>query len=281
MSCWPFMLSTRVTEQNQQVIALASGVHPELPPDEMVNVAGEAGYNSVGIWVEPGVNWRSDTSSKVRQELESYKLITLDVEVIWLQPGALPDPVHHQIIDIGGELGARNCLIVSSEPDRNNTKRLYEDLCQRAESANMRACLEFMWITEIRTLADAREVVEDVDHPSGGMLIDAFHLERVGLHPDDLKDVDVKWLPYAQLCDAPERGVIKDSELYLEDALDGRLAPGEGKLPLRELMEVLPDNIPLSLEVRSSQYRDNYPDPVERAKLIRERTYSFLNISQT
>jgi len=255
-----------------QLLSLASGVHPELPPADMVRVAGEAGYNSVGIWVEPGVNWKPGTTALVREQLETYDLITLDVEVIWLQAGAKPDPVHHKIIDAGAELGARNCLIVSSEPDITNTKRLYQDLCERADSAGMRACLEFMWITEIKTLADAREVVEDVDHPAGGILIDAFHLERVGLEPGVLADVPQKWFPYVQLCDVPQRGIIRDHEKYLEDALDGRLAPGEGALPLARLMKYLPENIPVSLEVRSKYYRDTYPDPVERAKVILQRT---------
>jgi len=254
-----------------QLVSLASGVHPDLLPEEMARVAGEAGYNSAGLWVEPGKNWPEGTTSRVQSELKNHDLIALDVEVIWLQPGAKPDPVHHRIIDIGCELGARNCLIVSSEPDITNTKRLFQDLCERAGAAGMRACLEFMWITEIKTLADAREVVEDVDHPAGGILIDAFHLERVGLQPAELADVSQKWLPYVQLCDVPDRGQITDNEKYLEDALDGRLAPGEGKLPLAELLGYLPEKIPVSLEVRSKYYRDAYPDPVERAKMIRRR----------
>ena len=180
--------------------------------------------------------------------------------------------MHHRIIDIGAELGARNCLIVSSEPDMANTKRLYQDLCERAGKVNMRACLEFLWITEIRTLAQAREVVEDVDHPAGGLLVDAFHLERVGLEPGALADVPQKWLPYVQLCDVPQRGTITDKARYLEDALDGRLAPGEGVLPLDELMSHLPENIPVSLEIRSKFYRETYPDPVERARMILRRT---------
>jgi len=255
-----------------QLVSLASGVHPELSPEEMVRVAGLAGYNSVGLWVEPGKNWKPGTTARVREQLDMFQLILLDIEVIWLQPGSKPDPVHHRIIDIGAELGARNCLIVSSEPDITNTKRLYQDLCERAVAVNMRACLEFMGTTEIRTLAQAREVVEEVDHPAGGILIDAFHLERVGLDPSALADVHPKWLPYVQLCDVPVPGQITDFDKYLEDALDGRLAPGEGTLPLAELMDRLPDNIPVSLEVRSKYYRDTYPDPVERARVILQRT---------
>ena len=261
---------------NGRLIALASGVHPDLDPQAMVRVAGEAGYNSVGIWIEPGVNWQRNTTASVRSELENHDLVALDVEVIWLQPGGKPDPVHHQIIDIGGELGARNCLIVSSEPDEEQNKRLFEDLCIRAEAAGLRACFEFMGVTEIRNIEAARAVVEGVGHPSGGLLVDAFHLERVGLEPAAVESIDPRWLSYMQLCDVPARGAIDDPDAYYTDALDGRLAPGEGELPLAELLSQFSPDIPLSLEIRSKHYRENYPDPVERARVIRERTLAFL-----
>jgi sugar phosphate isomerase/epimerase len=259
----------------ERLIALASGVHPGLAPEAMARTAGEAGYNSVGLWVEPGVNWDRGTTARVRSELEAHGLSVLDVEVIWLRPGAAPDPMHHEIIAVGGELGARNCLIVSSEPDRDSTLRRYEDLCEHAAAAGMRACLEFMGVTEVKDLASARDIVETVDHPAGGLLVDAFHLERVGLAPTDPGAVDPRWLPYVQLCDVPQRGAIADAEAYYEDALDGRLAPGEGALPLREFLGCFPADLPISLEVRSRFYRETYPDPVERARRILASTREF------
>ena len=262
--------------QTGRLIALASGVHPDLDPDAMVRVAGEAGYNSVGIWIEPGANWHRGTTAQVRNELERHKLIALDVEVIWLQADSKPDPVHHQIIDIGGELGARNCLIVSSEPDLEQNKRLFEDLCIRAEAAGLRACFEFMGVTEVKDLAAAMDVVEGVGHPAGGVLIDAFHLERVGLEPAAVESVDPRWLSYMQLCDMPTRGAIDEPDAYFADALDGRLAPGEGELPLAELLSKFSPDIPISLEIRSKHYRDSYSDPVERARVILEKTQAFL-----
>jgi sugar phosphate isomerase/epimerase len=261
-----------------QLIALASGVHdgnpPEVSPVDMARIAGEAGYNAVGLWVEPGANWHADTTGKVRRSLEQFGLVPLDVEVIWLQPGADPDPVHHQIIAIGGELGARNCLIVSSEPDRDNTKRLYEDLCRHAEAAGLRACLEYMGITEIKTLDDALDVVSAVD-PAGGILVDAFHHERVGHAPEKIAEIPRQWLSYVQLCDMPARGAISEYQPYLTDALDGRLAPGEGAVPLVEMIAALPSDLPVSLEIRSRHYRETYPDPVARAIAIREQTEAF------
>jgi hypothetical protein len=58
--------------------------------------------------------------------------------------------------------------------------------------------------------------------------------------------------------------------------VDLRSAPGEGELPLAELLEALPRDCPLSLEVRSRRYRNQFPNPVERAARIRQRTLEFL-----
>ena len=151
---------------SERLLALASGVHdgnpPVVAPEDMVKIAADAGYNSVGLWVAPGDNWRVSTTGEVCGALQESDLVALDVEVIWLQPGGKPDPVHHEIIAIGGEIGAKNCLIVSSEPDREITKYLYEDLCVHAERAGMRACLEYMAITEVKTLDDARTLGQNM-----------------------------------------------------------------------------------------------------------------------
>jgi sugar phosphate isomerase/epimerase len=262
-------------------MALASGVHdgnpPIISPPDMVRIAADAGYNSVGLWVAPGDNWHSSTSGEVASALQQTGLIPLDVEVIWIQPGGQPDPVHHEIISIGGDIGARNCLVVSSEPDRELTKQLFEDLCEHAQRAGMRACLEYMAITEIKTLDDALDVVTAVNHPAGGILVDPFHHERVGHVPDKIREIPERWLSYAQLCDMPKRGAITDPDAYFLDAIDGRLAPGEGSLPLAEMTRLLPETLPISLEIRSAHYRERYPDPLERARVILERSSAFLS----
>jgi len=63
----------------------------------------------------------------------------------------------------------------------------------------MRACLEYMAITEIKTVDDALDVVNAVDHPAGGILVDPFHHERVGHDPDKIREIPTRWLSYAQL----------------------------------------------------------------------------------
>jgi hypothetical protein len=61
--------------------------------------------------------------------------------------------------------------------------------------------------------------------------------------------VDPALLPYAQICDAgAEMPAPTDAPALIREARTGRLLPGEGVLPLRELVAVLPAGIPLAIE---------------------------------
>ena len=57
--------------------------------------------------------------------------------------------------------------------------------------------------------------------------------------------------------------------------MHGRLLPGDGALPLRELIDAVPD-VPLSLELRSASVREAYPDPLERSVAVLAATRRLL-----
>ena len=78
---------------------------------------------------------------------------------------------------------------------------------------------------------------------------DGLHLARSG-ELFDLPALDADRHPYIQLCDGP-LACGDDHQSLLADALDRRSPPGEGELPLGPMLEALPPDTPLSLEVRS------------------------------
>lgn len=255
-------------------LSLAAGNVQEFAPAEMVRAAAAADFDAAGLWVEPDT-WTAATTREVRARLDESGVPVLDVEVAWIRPGP-PDPALERIIEIGGEVGARFVLVVSSDPDRGATKRRFAELCQRAADAGLVAVLEFLPITEIRTLADALDVVRDVAHPSSGILVDALHLARTGGKPDDLRALEPALLPYAQPADAPLAPPGSDVGSLLHEAIDGRLLPGAGELPLRDWLDALPADIPLSPEIRSRTLRERYPDIVARARAIGDATRRWL-----
>ena len=256
-------------------LSLAAGVLPEHPPETVAEAAGRAGYRLSGFTVDPQ-QWSDATTARVRARLAQWDLAVLDVEVVWIPAGGRLDDSHRRIVEIGGELGARNVLVVSSEADPARVAEALRRLCEWAEPFAMRVALEFLMITPIRSLAQARTIVDACDHPAAAVLVDTLHLARAGNTPDDVAALPADLRPYVQFCDAP--ATCGDShQAYLEDALDRRSAPGEGDLPLAALLTHLPADCPLSLEVRSRAYREAYPDPTERAAAIRQRTLQFLD----
>ncbi len=81
----------------------------------------------------------------------------------------------------------------------------------------------------VRTLRAARRVIEDIDDPHVGLVIDAFHFYTGGSRLEDLDGIDPTRLFIVHLDDAEpgEPGTLTDAQ---------RLLPGDGVLPLRALV---------------------------------------------
>jgi hypothetical protein len=108
------------------------------------------------------------------------------------------------------------------------------------------------------------------------VLVDMLHLARSGGRPEDLSGVDPDALPYTQLCDAPAAPPGDDPGLLIAEALQGRLLPGDGALPIREILASLPAGRPLSCEILSSDLNQRFPDTKARAKAVGDATRAFL-----
>jgi sugar phosphate isomerase/epimerase len=247
-----------------RALSLAAGCVLDATPAETVAAAAEAGFDAVGVWVDLDT-WGPATTAEVRQRLDDSGLRALDVEVAVLRPGG-DDDDGLRMLDIGAALGATCGLFVCFDEDLGRTADRFARVCEHASSIGLSAVLEFMVFTAVRTLADAIDVVTQAGHPAGGVLVDPLHLARSGGRSADLARADARLFPYAQYCDATQDPPPGDQ--LLEEALHGRLLPGEGVLPLDEFLNALPVGAPLSVEVRSRALRRRYPNPVERARAI-------------
>jgi sugar phosphate isomerase/epimerase len=256
-------------------ISFASGIAPDAGPVETILAAAAGGFDATGLWVEPA-NWTTALTRDARSALADTGLELLDVEVIWIKPGCDMAALK-ACIDIGMELGAKNVLCVSSDPDMAATAAALAELCAHAEMSGMRVALEFGIFTEVKNLTTAIAVLDAVGHPLRALLIDPIHVDRSGSSIDDIAVVSRDLLPYAQFCDAPAtRPDPGDFEAIIIDAIDLREQCGEGALPLSAIYRALPANVPLSIELRSKVLRDRYPDLGERAKAVAQATRRWL-----
>lgn len=244
-----------------RLLSIAAGVHPMLRPEEMVSASAAAGWKACGIWFD-GATWTNATTKEVKQRVDDTGIFPLDIEPIIPADGA--DDHAEKLIEAAAIIGAKNILFTSRLKDQGATTQRYAQCCELAHPHGIRVVCEFLPIFPLNTLPMAAQIVNDANQPNGGILIDNLHLSRSGATPTDVALLDTSLFPYIQIADAP--AARPDAfEALLDEAINGRLCPGEGGLPIDELLSIVPD-VPISFEVRSKYLREGFTDPVERAK---------------
>lgn len=256
-------------------LSLASGVLPEFGAVDVVEAGAAAGFDAVGLWVDP-LEWTTQHTRDTRAALARTGLPALDVEVVWIRPDTKMDD-HRKVLDVGAELGAANVLCVSSHPDVGVTVDELSALCRHAEGSGMRVALEFGIFTEVKNLSQALAVLDRVGHPLRAVLVDPIHVDRSGTTIEQIAAIDPMLLPYAQICDArAERPDPADFDAVITDAIDLREQCGQGVLPLAGMLQALPAGIPLSIELRSAALRDAFAHPALRAQAVLDATRGWM-----
>lgn len=88
---------------------------------------------------------------------------------------------------------------------------------------------------QLNTVDRLREVIARADHPSCGLLLDAYHLHRGGGGLRAMEDLDPSEIAYVQFSDVPASGLQPGQTL-------DRLPPGGGIVPFREFFRLVADS---------------------------------------
>lgn len=254
-------------------ISLASGVLPEFDPVTVARAAVVAGYSDAGLMVRAD-EWLLDCEAELLDIKAEHGLGFLDVEVLWIPAGGELDDSHRFIVEVGGRLQADHLLVVSDEADVDRVAPALRQISDWSAPYNIKPMLEFLRITPVTSLAQARELLAASQGHNFGILLDSLHLARSG-ELQHLPPLDPTQHPYIQFCDGL-RDCVDDPQHLLEDAIDLRSAPGAGELNLRPLLQALPADTPLSMEVRSRALREAYSDPQARAAAVLSQTRNYL-----
>ena len=226
-----------------------------MPPVEHVTLAADLECTHVSLGFQP-VPWKLEEfpawslrdDRALRRELRAVmrdRGVSLALaEGLIIRPGSdLRDRTED--IDLFAELGAARLGTVSMDPDHPRALDQLAALAEMAAERNMGVVLEFAPPHPINNLAAALSAIERIGMPNVGLVIDAMHFFRSGSTLDELAAIDPTLLRYAQLCDAP---LDISNDDYLDEACFNRMSPGTGDLPLRELIDALPADIPFGLE---------------------------------
>jgi 4-hydroxyphenylpyruvate dioxygenase len=112
--------------------------------------------------------------------------------------------------------------------DAGEAARSVREVGDIAREHGVRLAVEFNSQAEqLNALAPMREVVARAGHPSVGLLLDSYHMQRSGGSPRDFEDLRPEEIAYVQFSDVPRAGLVPGQ------ALD-RLPPGQGSVPFKE-----------------------------------------------
>lgn len=228
-----------------------------LPPVEMVALAAELGCRYIGLGLEPMVGnphgyapWslRQDRQLRrdTRQALADHGVEISLGEGFLVRPGADIRASAGPDLEAMRELEVRRINVVSIEPDFGRNVEQFGALLELARPLGMEATLEFGPLFGIRNLASALEALQAVGSADFRLLVDVLHLVRSGAGAADLAALEPGRVGYVQICDVP---LVSSFERYMEEARNERLAPGQGELPLLELLQALPREVVVGLEI--------------------------------
>lgn len=229
----------------------------DLEPARVAEVAATAGFDSCGVRPR---DLSPRAAEELRRRCDAAGVALHDVEVVRL--GSDSDSEVSRLLEFAVRVGSSELLVVSDLDGFAETEERLGRLCREASGSGVVIALEYMaWVTPSSS-HDARLLAEAT---GSKVVVDALHHHRLGEDSAaivGLRDAGV--LGWFQLCDAPH---VRPVDLVAE-ARGARLLPGEGALPLVEQLAAVGSDVAVAVEVQGIESR--FPDPVERARLLRE-----------
>lgn len=260
-----------VDEQRRPSVGLEHLTFYAEPVSVFVDAAAAGGAETICMSVgHPGTQDRR----VLRETFAQLSALNISIAMgdgFLLQPDKGMDGLVRKL-DVLAEMGATTANTCAFEPEANlrQSPDYIEDLlgefCRIARAAQVDVLLEFTPLSHVPSLAAAVDLVKRLDQPNLKILLDTLHLARAGEGPDDIRKIDQQLIGYCQLSDGPRES---DSlSAYMDEAMYERAIPGQGELPLEEVLSLLSRDVTISAEVPLRSLAQAGISPAERARRI-------------
>jgi sugar phosphate isomerase/epimerase len=237
------------------LVAISPPTLPDAPPIEFVEAAAAAGYDAVGLRLARSplfpfypVVGNAPLIRELKLILASSGMSVLDILTFYLQP-TTDVAAFAPALELGAELGARHALVAGDDADWTRLRGNMGRFCDLAAQFGISAALEFAVIRPLATLSQALRLLSELGRKNGVICLDPLNFVRGGGSAAFLRGLEPRLFPYAQISD----GVLAPGEPDLSKlgrmSPNERRMPGDGMLPLRQILDALPLGLPLSVEI--------------------------------
>lgn len=248
-------------------------------PEEFIDAAAAAGFEGVGLRIAPPVHTPDQwpvagdkiRTRDLRKRADDLGIAVFEAESFMMTANMDFDRIQRGL-EAASELGVSVLVSAGADPEEARMIESYGRVADMAAPYGLVLGMEFMAFRPMATIQDAERLCRHVARDNARILIDTLHLDRSGGGVKDVAALDPSLIGYIHICDAiAERPT--DIEGLQVEARTGRLYPGEGKLPLNEIFDVLPKDVLVSLEAPVGGYSNLSVQ--ERIRLAGEKTLGF------
>ncbi|NMD64400.1 MULTISPECIES: sugar phosphate isomerase/epimerase family protein [Rhodococcus] len=219
-----------------------------LPPVDFVHLAADLGCHHISMKVAGGGGPYNPYGHPTYSMLDDVALrrrfiaAMQDRDVsISLGEGFVVQPFHDlrdedANLDVMAELGVTRVNAVTMDPDLPRSFDQLATFVEMAAGRGMTTTMEFAKSLTVPDLPTALQAVGHVGRPDFSLLVDTMHSSRSGHGAEDLIMLDHEYVGYIQLSD---NTLAQRNPVYRDDSID-RCVPGQGELPVVEIVAALP-----------------------------------------
>lgn len=268
----------------------ATTMHADLETD--IKAASEAGFDLIEIWAAKLREFlKTKTTTDLKQLLDEHNLKPYSINSIEhitfrsTEDYAKIKAECEELSIIAGAIGCPYVVVVPGKLPENATKeeiieesvKVLNELADIAEKHNVSLAFEFLGQTDcsVQTLDLCNEIVEKVNRPNIGNVIDTFHFYAGNSTFEAIDSMKPEKLFIFHINDA--------ENLPKEDLTDAhRLYPGTGILPIKEIKAHF-DKIGYDRMVSIEIFRPEYwnENPFEVARKARQATIDVLGLQNS
>lgn len=231
---------------------------------ERIEAASSAGFRGFGLLSDdlPAAVAEFGLTG-IRAMLADNGIVHLELEGIpyWWDDGPRrreSDRVRHDLLEAAAALGARHIKVTPDGDDgpfdRGRWAEKFAELATQAQGVGARLGIEFFPWSNVKTLSDGVQLVDDAGHEAGGVVIDVWHVARAGTPIADLAAVPPHRIIGVELNDADARVV----GTLFADTVHRRRYCGEGTFDLSAMitsLRIAGWTGPWGVEILSDEHR--------------------------
>jgi len=245
---------------------------------DRVAAAAKYGFTGFGVWHSDLEHvLKTSTLKELNLILKDHGMTHIEVEFLgdwWFTEGPQKeacDVRKRLLMDTASELGAHHIKV----GDFFNTAcpmpqliSAFASLCKEAEEHGTDILFELMPFANIHTLEGALELVQGADAKNGGIIIDLWHMVKMGVPYSAIAAIPPRFLGGIEIND----GTFTAPWSMVEDTVNHRRLCGEGEFDVMGFVKTMLDagyKGPWGIEVLNEDMRSW---PLERAAEAAART---------